>query len=63
MSQTLQMLYDSTYESLLSYRAHLIQELERISNQISNLKREAKGEGVTICEPAQRKGLIDQNNS
>lgn len=63
MSQTLQMHYDSTYEILLAQRIHCITELEKLSTQISNLRREARQAGITLSEPAQHKSLIDQTIS
>jgi hypothetical protein len=58
---SLQMRYDSDYETLLSYRMHLISELEKISTQIADLKRDARKEGIVLSEPAQRKSLIEYN--
>lgn len=58
MSVTLQMRYDSDYETLLNYRMHMIAELEKINTQIADLKREARQAGIALSEPAQHKSLI-----
>ena len=48
MSLTLQEIYQSQYETLLSRRLQLIQQLESVNLDLFRLRREAKREHVII---------------
>ena len=45
---SLQLRYQADYESLVSYREHLITQLESINNQIKSLLKEARQEKIII---------------
>ena len=45
---SLQLRYQSDYESMVSYREHLITQLESINNQIKSLLKEARQEKIII---------------
>jgi hypothetical protein len=45
---SLQLQYQSQYESLLGLRLFYIKRLEELSTQISNLKRDARKDGVVL---------------
>ncbi|MFY9301538.1 MAG: hypothetical protein WAO91_10165 [Candidatus Nitrosotenuis sp.] len=47
MSQTLDRLYNSMLRTLVERRTELIREIEEINNQIVEIKKEAKENGVT----------------
>lgn len=48
MSLDLIRLYQSQYQTLLTRRQNIIFQLEEISNQISDLKREARKDRVEL---------------
>jgi flagellin-specific chaperone FliS len=48
MSQTLDKLYNSMLRTLVERRTELIREIEEINNQIVEIKKEAKENGVTL---------------
>jgi len=48
-NRTLDTLYNSMLRTLVERRTELIQEIEEINRQITELKNEAKESGVTLA--------------
>ena len=48
MSRTLQILYQAQISALIQQRENLIIDLESINNQIAQIRREVRQDGITL---------------
>ena len=48
MSLTIKMIYQSQYQTLINQRENIITDLENINDQIREMRRQARKEGIDL---------------